>query len=837
MPKIVNLQKFKTLLLIFSVLFDQFGFQTIIVNAQQQQKSSNSNFNSLSDPLALALEDVFSSVDPCLYKESQQSCENCIKAASNCAWMEKGVFDETKTKCFSKAFTDGALPDGAIYPAESSYKVEEETGNNKYISPRNVELELRPGASKSFDITFNVHKTYPVDLYYLFDLSTSMKQAIKYVADQSQKVTEVLLEEIGDELSIGIGSFIEKPTYPYTNQGGQHVFKQHKKLSKVPKQLSTRNKWLQETKQEIEAIKQQTKGNNDNEEAGFEALVQAAVCENFVGWDETSRHFVVYSSDALAHTAGNAMVAGINVPNDLKCHVKGQTGVYDAAFKQDYPSINEVKTVLNDKNIQTIFNVIERPLEAEDVSGWYKNVTKSLGSGHQVIVSGKSVRESPKSGDVFTKSDADLPKHMLDTYRKLTSEIRLNVKGLPDDYEMTVETYCIHENESVARKSADNMACINPKRPASNEKRDVEKTQVKFSINLKLKEGHCPEPAEITINTPGFGGSERVALKLTSNCSCKGECKTKYSSLKCRSNQECSGHGKFSCGVCQCDPGYSGDCCDCQIGNEQQEKAKHKMCYPDGSDRICSGRGTCICGRCECDLSSTGGISFFGDKCQCTAGSCPSVNDQPCAGNGQCVCGTCKCNKGFEGEDCNCPKATDQCYPSEKSKIKCNNNGKCECNQCMCKRDDTQGWKFKGKHCNQFEVSCDRYMSCVREKHNCDLSEWKKDIPVDVITKRCEITRDDGAVCKYTGAPAYDDLLLFEVASDLTYKVIEKSNCGPTEQVAQIVLWTIASTILLGLLIILAIKIIIEWLNYKEYKEINAEEKEFKNNDEVVTGF
>lgn len=85
----------------------------------------------------------------------------------------------------------------------------------------------------------------------------------------------------------------------------------------------------------------QISGNLDAPEGGFDAIMQAIVCKQAIGWREKSRKLLVYSTDAGFHYAGDGKLGGIVKPNDGECHLDSE-GMYTESITQDYPSIRLV---------------------------------------------------------------------------------------------------------------------------------------------------------------------------------------------------------------------------------------------------------------------------------------------------------------------------------------------------------------------------------------------------------------------------------------------------------------------------------------------------------------
>ena len=60
--------------------------------------------------------------------------------------------------------------------------------------------------------------------------------------------------------------------------------------------------------------------NIDFNEAGLDALMQTAICDQ-IKWHENSRKMIVYVSDAGFHTQGDGILNGVLLRHDEKCHL------------------------------------------------------------------------------------------------------------------------------------------------------------------------------------------------------------------------------------------------------------------------------------------------------------------------------------------------------------------------------------------------------------------------------------------------------------------------------------------------------------------------------------
>lgn len=89
-------------------------------------------------------------------------------------------------------------------------------------------------------------------------------------------------------------------------------------------------------------------------------------------YENNTRRLVVLSTDGPFHIAGDGKLGGILLPNDGKCHLNSM-GEYDAATSRDYPSVSQIKDVIQGHNIFLIFAVTKR------YERLYKKLAKAIG--------------------------------------------------------------------------------------------------------------------------------------------------------------------------------------------------------------------------------------------------------------------------------------------------------------------------------------------------------------------------------------------------------------------------------------------------------------------------
>lgn len=71
-----------------------------------------------------------------------------------------------------------------------------------------------PDDSKSFSIQVRQVEDYPVDIYYLMDLSYSMKDDLSSIQNLGTKLA-LQMHKLTSNLRIGFGAFVDKPVSPY----------------------------------------------------------------------------------------------------------------------------------------------------------------------------------------------------------------------------------------------------------------------------------------------------------------------------------------------------------------------------------------------------------------------------------------------------------------------------------------------------------------------------------------------------------------------------------------------------------------------------------------------
>uniref|UniRef100_A0A8C9ESC8 Integrin beta n=1 Tax=Pavo cristatus TaxID=9049 RepID=A0A8C9ESC8_PAVCR len=583
------------------------------------------------------------------------TCEDCLLSGPHCAW------------CFQENYTDSAgihercdTPENLLskgcqlnlieFPISEveihrnkplTIATQMDNSDVTQISPQKLTLRLRPGHEETIQIKVRQSEDYPIDLYYLMDLSASMDDDLNTIKELGSTLSKEM-SKLTSNFRLGFGSFVEKPVSPFIKTTAEEI---NNPCRSVPYEcLPTFGyKHVLSLTNDAERFNEIVKGqrisaNIDTPEGGFDAIMQAAVCKEKIGWRNDSLHLLVFVSDADSHFGMDSKLAGIVIPNDGNCHL-------------DHNNEYSMSTILS---FIFIF------------SHCFQNYAK--------LIPGATVgRLQQDSGNILQL--------IIAAYQELRSEVELEVFGDTEGLDLSFTAIC------------NNGTFFPHQRKCSHVK--VGDT-VSFNVTISLPS--CDKTTRHVMIKP-VGLSDMLEMEILPQCSCGCQAKAERNSSKCN-----KGKGSFECGVCVCHPGYMGPHCECDEnalstgsckGSVEQSSCNGRgscycgqcVCHPSTYGRVygahcecddfscvrhrglqCGGNGDCDCGECVCYSGWTG------EYCNCTTdtSSCISEDGTLCSGRGECICGSCVCiHPGASGQTCEkCPLCGDPCS-SRRSCVEC----------------------------------------------------------------------------------------------------------------------------------------------------------------------
>ncbi|XP_015418790.1 PREDICTED: integrin beta-4 [Myotis davidii] len=573
-------------------------------------------------------------------KAQVKSCTECIRVDKDCAYCTDQTFKDRRCNTQAELLAAGCGPESVVV-MESSFEITEETQidttlRRSQVSPQALQVLLRPGEERLFELEVFEPLESPVDLYILMDFSNSMSDDLDNLKQMGEHLARVL-SRLTSDYTIGFGKFVDKVSVPQTDMRPEKL-KEPWPNSDAPfsfKNVISLTDDVTEFRRKLQ--QERISGNLDAPEGGFDAILQTAVCTRDIGWRPDSTHLLVFSTESAFHyeADGANVLAGILKRNDEECHLDA-TGTYTQYKTQDYPSVPTLVRLLAKHNIIPIFAVTNYSYS------YYEKLHKYFPVSSLGVLQEDSSNIVELLQEAFNRIHSNLDIRALDSPRGLRTEVTSKM------FQKT-ETGSFHIRRGEVGTYQVQLRAIE----------DVDGTHVcqlpehdrKGNIHLK----------------PSFSDGLRMDVGIVCDlCACELQ--------KEVGSPQCSGNGDFMCGHCVCYEGWSGKTCSCSTGS----LSDIQPCLREGEDRPCSGRGECQCGRCVC----YGEGRYEGQFCEFDNYQCPRTAGFLCNDRGRCSMGRCECEPGWTGLSCDCPLSNATCIDSNGGI--CNGRGRCECGRCHC---------------------------------------------------------------------------------------------------------------------------------------------------------
>lgn len=754
---------------------------------------------------------------------SATNCTSCIQLGPACAWcFQPDLLLPARCDQPEALESNGCNRSNIFVPQTKVELLRTDSLRNAdfqsktpavQLSPQHVHLRLTPGRPANFSLRFRVAEDYPVDLYYLMDLSLSMQDDLQSLTNLGLELREALLS-ITQNVRLGFGAFVDKPTMPYIDIRpvaidnpcfpAGNCTRAYGYVNRLP---LTGNTSVFVNRVMSSAIS----ANLDGAEGGLDALVQAIVCQTDVGWRAQARKLLLYATDDASHFSGDGKLGGILEPNDGQCHMDND--YYTYSTHMDYPSLGQVASIVKARSVNVIFAI------ADAYKEFYTELAKLL----------------PGSVTAVLASDSSNVVNLVkDNYQAIIAKVELSVEGLDTDGSISVRTSSsCRSGPNVETRTCDGLKIGDT---------------VPFDVQITLNS--CPVAAtrgqstRKTIYISVFGLEEKLRVDIDIDCSC--DCNDKEPS-----SITCGSRGLYSCGSCYCDGGFVGSRCEC---DESTAVAKapllQKLCTRPSGRLPCSGRGVCTaCGNCDCSCLPQAGVEvgycsagdrYTGDFCECNPRGCNSYNGLVCGGQGTCRCDSngknfCECNEQFDNGGyaaCECPKSTDACKVDGSEGAICNGKGTCSCGVCQC-TDSC----YTGITCSTVKPecsgSCQEFRPCIeclkQDGNNCPSK--CQNVKVNTVESA---PSDSLQTCRYTDDEACE--LTFTFSFDRTSNrhkvdIINGRKC-PRDLLIPLIAGIVGGVLFLGLLALGLWKLAVTIYDRKEFERFQKEAQRAKWNTE-----
>ncbi|XP_028422979.1 integrin beta-4 [Perca flavescens] len=706
-----------------------------------------------------------------------KTCSECLQSGKDCAYCPNETFNGPRCDLY-KNIIDYGCSAATVITAQSSMTINKaQTINVKLqqsqVSPQQMSMSFLPGEEKLVDVQVFAPTKGPLDLYILMDFSNSMADDLDNLKRMGTELAS-LVKQLSDDYTIGFGKFVDKVIEPQTDMRPSKLQQpwansdppfSFKNVIKLTSDVESFNRDLQ---------KERISGNLDAPEGGFDAILQAAVCGDKIGWRNHSTHLLVFSTESAFHyeSDGVNVLSGILQRNDELCHLN-KDGNYTHDINQDYPSIPTLVRLLGKHNIIPIFAV----------------------TAHSYTYYEKLKDYFPIAEIGLLQEDSS---NILQLMNVAFENIRSKMSIRAEDRPKAFVTQFLSTNGSVAQYGAFDFkpGAIGEFQMRLKAERMINEQPV-CQMNPDEKQGI------MRVKPTTFNAAVNVhASILCPTCDCE-------KSVIPRAPR-CYGNGDLVCGKCQCYGGWVSTFCNCSVTNSAKDTSQ---CVEPGMTEPCSGRGDCLeCGTCVCYNPE----QFEGPYCQWDKTQCQRYGGFLCNDRGSCSMGRCVCSEGWEGSACECSKSNQTCLDT-KGGI-CNGQGKCVCGRCECTKSLNSAIEMTSSCEPNFQTQlsvCEDTRSCVqckawktgekKNKEECDKCPFKITL-VDKLKERekvldaCDFRdEDDDCMYYYTVENPKDPLVKV-----LEVQVLEKKECPPAS-----LLWLLP--LLLFLLLLLALLLLCCW--------------------------
>nr|BAD15078.1 integrin beta Hr2 precursor [Halocynthia roretzi] len=603
-------------------------------------------------------------------KENQADCKTCILANPECSWCSK-IDSQTTTSPLTercryhmdqlqqcKGATDNPTSSSTIVKnipftdaGPDFFDNETNVGSTVIqMRPQEFNLKLRPNVPEVITVTLRKVIDYPLDIYYVMDLSNSMADDLVILQNLGTRLFSNIRDNVTKNVQLGFGSFVDKVKMPFTStvpsQLRNPCAQQNASVCAPP--FGFRHQVNITSNQETfaQAIQNTTiSGNIDSPEGSLDALMQIAVCSH-INWREGATHVILLTTDATPHLALDGKLAAILESNDMKCHMELGANpylpdalVYARSKTMDYPSLGQLRKVFDDNKIQSIYAV------TREVFSLYQDIPNVINNAFVAELSNDSSNIIPL---------------IASTYNDIRGRLVLTPPTVPSNVQLTYRVFCKNNTAPVTTLECTNVEIGD---------------EVRFEFTFTATS--CPATDRIDpvlLRSSSVQDEVRFNLGYVCDCNCTNNV-TVNSTL-------CSYQGNLTCAKCVCEPGREGSMCQCLSA----DVVKGNCARPGSSKGDCEGNGICECGECVCNGGN------FGSHCQCQSTGCAVSNNQLCGGpergecrncdgNNECVC---KNGYSVRPSDLTCACHNDTCKQNQSTSVICNDRGQCECDTCDC---------------------------------------------------------------------------------------------------------------------------------------------------------
>ncbi|KAJ6634357.1 hypothetical protein lerEdw1_014064 [Lerista edwardsae] len=370
-----------------------------------------------------------------------------------------------------------------------------------------------------------------------------------------------------------------------------------------------------------EVQKQRVSRNRDAPEGGFDAILQAVVCEDYPSlallgeklaennihliFAVTKNHYFLYKVHISVWGIVETSHGGLRVA------AYGKRSSVSLELEKSFEEREIPPCILANSHRPTLpapvghlgatGGCIKPPtlMAVAYASGLQDLPPLALKKNITALIPGTTV-------EVLYQDSRNIIQLIVKAYNSIRSKVELTVWDNPEDINLAFTATC-----------QDGLSYPGVKKCGDLQIGDT----VSFEISVEARS--CPaENTSHTFTIKPDWFRDTLEVMVTYSCTCGCTKQIEHGSSKC------SGNGTHVCGLCDCDPGHVGAKCECEEG--ASGNTYQNLCREAEGKRVCNGRGECTCNHCVCYKSEFGKI--YGPFCECDDFSCARYKGVLCSG-------------------------------------------------------------------------------------------------------------------------------------------------------------------------------------------------------------
>lgn len=265
---------------------------------------------------------------------------------------------------------------------------------------------------------------------------------------------------------VGLGSFVDKRVAPASSEND--AFRENPCLTDASyrdqcepnyvfrNNLPLKHRNSESFVQELTNIQKKFSSNADFNEAGLDALIQAAICHDEVNWrctqsdacKQPTRKMIVYMSDAGFHVQGDGRVSSLFRRHDEKCHLDMNNAEIEGD-QFDYPSMGQTAQIINDANLMVAFTISNNNNSNIDhIKSSYDDLSAMITTSKVVVVDD-------------TVKDEDAADQIFELFKDLAYRAVLRLPELSNEYDLVVKKVVVRDDHNKVVESQCTYTCKN----------------------------------------------------------------------------------------------------------------------------------------------------------------------------------------------------------------------------------------------------------------------------------------------------------------------------------------------------------------------------------------